>query len=107
MDESERDLDSETREMAHKAFRRAVGLARTQTAFAARVGSSQQNISKLLKLRRLLPRDLAIATEREFGVPCHETRPDLFPIENSPGEASPPCGDAFGYAHDPLQGLRS
>jgi DNA-binding transcriptional regulator YdaS (Cro superfamily) len=121
MDESERDMDPLEREKAHKAFRRAVALSGSpgiQTTFARMVGTSSQYISRLLKNRRLLPKQFVHAAEAGTGVPKEELRPDLYPTESetqspgarpseAPAASSPDEAAGVRRPSDPLEGLRS
>jgi DNA-binding transcriptional regulator YdaS (Cro superfamily) len=68
--------------MGYEAFRRAVEASGSQSRFAEAVGTSQQNISNWLAAHRSLPAEFVLAAEREFGVPRHELRPDIYPIES-------------------------
>ena len=76
MDDSARDLDPALRETAHKAFRRAVGFAGSQSAFARDLGEKQQNISNWLRRRWVCPSALVEAVEEAYGVSRHDLRPD-------------------------------
>lgn len=69
--------------MSYEAFKRAVEAAGNQSRFAAAVGTSQQNISNWLAARRALPAEFVLPAEREFGIPRHELRSDLYPPESA------------------------
>lgn len=64
-----------------QAFKRAVGLAGSQTAFAKATGASQQLISYLLKRKRPLSAKYVLKAEAAFGVPRHALRPDIYPTD--------------------------
>lgn len=74
-------LSPEQHRKAHLAFRRSVGLAETQKAFGLMVGTTQQNVSELLRKGRLLPMRYVEKAEAGTGVSRHELRPDLYPPE--------------------------
>lgn len=62
------------------ALQLAVKIAGSQTALAAKIGRTQGHISKWLQ-RDFIPPDAVLAIERATGIPRHELRPDLYPIE--------------------------
>jgi len=62
-----------------EAFREAVRIAGSQTAFARIVGCTQGNISQLLKFGRLLPPGYVVAVEAATGISRHQLRPDIYP----------------------------
>lgn len=68
--------------MSHEALKRALAEADgNQSAFAEAIGTSQQRISYLLKKRKPLPAELVLKTEEVYGIPRHELRPDLYPVQ--------------------------
>lgn len=81
MDESAKDMDLESREAAHKAFRRAVALAGSQSAFARLIGTSQQNVNNWLRKRWVAPLDFVEKIEGVTGISRHDLRPDIYPRE--------------------------
>lgn len=64
---------------AVNAFRRAASKYVSQGAFAAVMGVSQQNVSKLLRNGRMCPRRHVEVVEAATGVPKEELRPDIYP----------------------------
>ena len=83
MDESARDMDRDEREAAHKALRRAVAVAGSQTAFAEIVGTTQQSISNWMRDRWPLAVRFVLDAEIGTGVSRHDLRPDIYPREGS------------------------
>ena len=79
-------MSDEEREAAHKAFRRAVALAGSQSAFARAIGELQQNVSNWLRWRWPLPLRLVEKTEELTGVSRHDLRPDIYPREDQISE---------------------
>ena len=67
--------------MTNQALRRAIALAGSQTALAAKIGKTQGHVSKWLE-RNVLPADMVIAIEQATGVSRHDLRPDIYPDEN-------------------------
>lgn len=57
-----------------------------QSKLADMIGTSQQNISNWLRFNRPLPAEYVIAAEKATGIPRHEWRPDVYPVER--GEAA-------------------
>jgi DNA-binding transcriptional regulator YdaS (Cro superfamily) len=71
------------------SFACAVRLAGGQVAFAALVGCTQSNISRLLTAKRQLPGRYVLKAEAGTGVSRHDLRPDLYPHEVSSAAAIP------------------
>ncbi len=67
--------------MANEALRKAIALAGSQTALAAKIGKSQGHVSKWLE-RETIPAEMVITVEQATGVPRSELRPDIYPDEN-------------------------
>jgi DNA-binding transcriptional regulator YdaS (Cro superfamily) len=65
--------------MAQTPLERAVEAAKSQSAYADAVGTSQQRISYLLKHKKPMPAEFVLKTESAFGIPRHESRPDIYP----------------------------
>lgn len=72
-------MDHNQRADAVEAFRSAVALAQTQTAFGREVGLLQQTVSNLLRRGDVLPPEAVLATERAYGISRHVLRPDIYP----------------------------
>ena len=66
-----------------RAFKAA---GENQSKLAEMIGTSQQNISNWLRHNRPLPAEYVLAAERATGIPRHEWRPDIYPVER--GEAA-------------------
>ncbi len=75
--------DSEYR-AAHAAFRRAVEFFPNQAAFGDLIGTSQQNVSKLIRHGKLLPHQHLDAVELATGISRHDLRPDIYPRDDVP-----------------------
>ncbi|MFC3581104.1 transcriptional regulator [Sphingomonas hylomeconis] len=75
------DISDTAYEAAYAAFKQAVALAPGQIAFANICRCTQGNISQLLRAGSLLPERFVIKVEAATGVPRHELRPDIYPIE--------------------------
>lgn len=72
-------MDDNQRIAAVDAFRLAVALAQTQTAFGREVGLLQQTVSNLLRRGDMLPPEAVLPTERAYGISRHVLRPDIYP----------------------------
>ena len=69
--------------MSAEALKRAVDEAGSQSKFAERIGTSQQNVSYWLANDKELPAEYVLATEAAFGISRHELRPDIYPREQA------------------------
>lgn len=65
--------------MSMTALERAIDKATSQTKFAEAIGTTQQLVSYHMSKRNRMPAEWVIPTERAFGIPRHELRPDLYP----------------------------
>ena len=72
-------MDDDQRLAAVEAFRAALAIARTQTAFASAVGLKQQTVSNLIARGDVLPPHAVLAAERTYGISRHVLRPDIYP----------------------------
>ncbi len=63
-------------------LRKAVELAGGQTALAEKIGKTQGHVSKWLE-RDYIPPESVLQIELATGIPRHELRPDLYPVEPS------------------------
>lgn len=62
----------------------AVRKAGSQTAFGKLIGRTQSTIQTWLVTNKDLPAEYVLEVESKLGIPRHELRPDLYPIENPP-----------------------
>lgn len=72
-------MDEDHRLAAVDAFRKALAIAGTQTAFASAVGLKQQTVSNLIARGDVLPPHAVLAAERNYGISRHVLRPDIYP----------------------------
>ena len=72
-------LTDQQRATAINAFKRAASMFSSQTQFADVIGTSQQNVSKLIRHRRLCPPQHVLKIEAATGVSRHDLRPDIYP----------------------------
>lgn len=62
---------------------RAVEAAGSQTELARRIGVTQMHVWNWLnRSKGKVPGEYVIAIEKATGVPRHELRPDIYPIED-------------------------
>lgn len=52
-----------------------------QTRLAEAIGTSQQNISNWVRLRKPLPAEYVLRAEQVTGISRHDWRPDIYPAE--------------------------
>lgn len=69
-------------DMSH-ILRKAVEVAGGQSALARQIGKTQGHISKWIQ-RGHIPPDAVLSIEHVTGIPRHELRPDIYPLEKSP-----------------------
>lgn len=102
---------------------RAVRLAGSQSALAKIAGRSQPTVSLWIKGNMKLPAECVLPVEAALGIPRHDLRPDLYPIEDtqppaqhsaaqpSASVATPPLsttgvdGSFPAAGSDPLEGM--
>jgi DNA-binding transcriptional regulator YdaS (Cro superfamily) len=66
---------------------RAVSAAGSQAALAAKIGTTQQNISRMLRsAEHKVAAEYVLPIERATGVSRHDLRPDLYPAEPTPSQ---------------------
>jgi DNA-binding transcriptional regulator YdaS (Cro superfamily) len=65
---------------------RAISLKGSAKALAAAIGVSPQALSQW----RRVPVERVLDVERVTGVPRHELRPDIYPVEPAPAEGAAP-----------------
>ena len=70
--------------MTSTVLSRAVETAGSQSEFGRRIGASQQRVSYWLAQGKELPAEFVLTAEREFGVPRHVWRPDIYPAAPAP-----------------------
>lgn len=103
---------------AFAAFERAIEAAGSQSELARIVGCTPANVHQHLRARRLLPARFVLSVEAALGIPRHELRPDIYPLETSAPQAQDPAGqppasplspppseEAGGTTSDPLSGI--
>lgn len=73
-----------TPQLQETAIEKAVRIAGGQSALAAEIGGKvrQGYVWKWLKAGRVPP-PYVLAVERATGVPRHELRPDIYPLEEA------------------------
>lgn len=70
----------------NEALTRAIEIAGSQAALAARIGVSQAHVSYwACKAKKGVPPEHALTIERETGVPRFELRPDIYPVSAEAG----------------------
>lgn len=75
--------------MSTSALSRALAaFDNNQSRFAAAIGTSQQLVSYWVRNAKALPAEYVLKTEAATGIPRHELRPDLYPIEDPAQPAS-------------------
>lgn len=91
----------------------------SQTKAAAAFGTSQQNLSKLIRHGRMCPPTHVLKVEAATGISKHDLRPDIYPRDGAPafpgvakagagaGEGGPTPSPApnSDRTPDPLSGL--
>lgn len=74
----------------NEALTRAIEIAGSQAALAARIGVTQAHVSYWsCKAKKGVPPEHALTIERATGVSRHELRPDIFPDASLPGAPAP------------------
>ena len=63
------------------ALRKAVKVAGGQTALARAVDAKQVNIWSWLNRSKRTPPEYVIPVEKATGIPRHELRPDIYPLD--------------------------
>jgi len=81
MDELKQSLNPEQRLAARRAFLRAIAISGSQVRLAAKIGVTQQALSKWLQRDGLAQGRFVEAIETVTGVSRHELRPDIYPVE--------------------------
>lgn len=64
------------------ALQKAIATLGGQVKLADAIQTSQQNVSNWLRTGKVAP-DKVILIEKVTGVPRHELRPDIYPLEES------------------------
>jgi DNA-binding transcriptional regulator YdaS (Cro superfamily) len=61
---------------------RAIAVAGSQSELARRIGVTQAHIWQWLhRGKRRIPAEYVLKVEKATGIPRHELRPDLYPVE--------------------------
>jgi DNA-binding transcriptional regulator YdaS (Cro superfamily) len=69
--------------MTNEALQRAITQAGSQKRLAELIGTTQSHIWYWLeRSKRGVPAEYCSAIERATGVPRHQLRPDLYPLED-------------------------
>lgn len=99
----------------------AVRAAGGQTALARLLGIAQSTVATWLRRKNELPPQYVLPVEKALGIPRHELRPDIYPVEEAvlsvplarhtdgqPPALAPQCPqseEAGGTNPDPLSGI--